>query len=64
MLSRHPTQEKDMAEKAAPKKEEHDAWHWLSEAERAGWQDPGQTEPLEDTVRRAKEYLAAQGKSE
>ena len=38
--------------------DKRDVWYWLSEATQAGWQDPGYTEPLEDTVKRAKAYLA------
>lgn len=33
------------------------AWDWLKAATKAGWEDPGETEPLEVTVKRAKEFL-------
>lgn len=34
-----------------------DAWGILRRAELFGWTDPGHTEPLEETVKRAQEYL-------
>jgi hypothetical protein len=33
------------------------AWDWLKAATEAGWEDPGETEPLDKTAARAREYL-------
>lgn len=36
-----------------------DAWDVLTLATKSGWVDPGYTEPLDDTVKRAQTYLDA-----
>jgi hypothetical protein len=36
------------------------SWDWLKAATDAGWCDPGETEPLDVTVNRAKEFLEAE----
>lgn len=40
-----------------------DAWGILRRAELFGWKDPGYTETIEETVKRAQEYLDQLGSS-
>lgn len=37
--------------------DDFDSWNWIMAAQKAGWIDPGFTETLPETVKRAKDYL-------